>query len=704
MKQIPYRTHAGQGYPAGATVKDDGVNFSIFTRHGHAATLLLFDGDGDKQPIQTIELDPITNRTFFFWHVFVEGAQPRLQYTWWIGGSDGDESHKLRVGNRRQLLDPWAHIVSTTHWNRADASLGMHAHTAIRGVVEDDSYDWEGDTPVNHPLRDSIIYEMHVAGFTRHPSSGVAAAGTFRGLIDKIPYLQSLGVTDVELLPVMAFDEQDVPPATADRGLSNFWGYSPISFFALHPAYAHDDDVRSEFRDLVKALHRVNIGVILDVVFNHTAEGGADGPVFSFKGLANDVYYHLDPEDRRHYRDYTGCGNTINANHPVVAQLLQQCVNYWAREMHVDGFRFDLASALARGEDGGPMQHAPVLWNIEFSPDLADTRLIAEAWDAAGANQLGNFPGFRWAEWNGDYRDTLRRFVCGEAGMIGHVATRVAGSGDLFAGNGGLPINSINFITCHDGFTMLDLVSYNHKHNDANGEDNRDGTDANYSWNCGAEGQTGDREICELRARQVRNLMSILLLSQGVPMLLAGDEMLRTQRGNNNAWCQDNETSWIDWSLADKNADMVQFTRELIALRMRHPALRRDRFLTGEDRAGAAMPDIVWHGVNCDPPAWEDADARFLAFTLAPVEDGESALHVVLNMGGEAIRHALPDRYGVTWNLAIDTAAPPPHDIVAPPVQEQVVDGRFEIQDRSVAVFESTPASAAERSRRAAAT
>ncbi|MFQ5635655.1 MAG: glycogen debranching protein GlgX, partial [Gammaproteobacteria bacterium] len=657
--------------------------------HAHSATLLLFDGDDDRRPAQRIELDPVINRTFFFWHIFVVDAGPGLQYTWNVDGPPGDASNGFRIDVRRQLLDPWARAVSTTHWNRAHAVGRKRERNAIRGIVEADSYDWEGDEPIHHPLHDSIIYELHVAGFTRHPSSGVDAAGTFRGLIDKIPYLQSLGITDVELLPVMAFDEQDVPAATAQRGLTNFWGYSPIAFFALHPDYAGEEDVRTEFRDLVKALHRANIGVILDVVFNHTAEGGAGGPVFGFKGLANEVYYHLDPDNRRHYRDYTGCGNTVNANHPVVAQLLQQCVNYWAREMHVDGFRFDLASALARGEDGEPIQHAPVLWNIEFSPPLAKTRLIAEAWDAAGANQLGNFPGYRWAEWNGDYRDVVRRFIRGEPGLIGRVASRIAGSGDLFAQQGGLPINSINFITCHDGFTMHDLVSYDHKHNEGNGEDNRDGTDANYSWNCGHEGPSDDPDIVELRRRQVRNCMAILLLSQGVPMLLAGDEALRTQRGNNNAWCHDNEISWIDWSLVEKNADMVRFVRKMIALRQRHRSLRRDRFLTGGIVGDSNMPDIAWHGPDLDAPNWDDPAARSLAFTLAPVVAGEEPLHAILNMGHESVRLTLPAIPGSAWHLAVDTSAASPQDIVGPEKQRPLRAKSFAVRGRSVVVFEA---------------
>lgn len=684
-----YGIDAGRGFPPGATVTAEGANFSIFSRHATAATLLLYGSDDDLQPIQTIELDPDTNRTFFFWHVFVVGAEAGLQYTWRMDGPAGDAVNGLRIDRRHQLLDPWARLVSTTHWDRQAVLDDPDTGKAFRAVVEADSYDWEDDAPVNHALQDSVIYELHVGGFTRHPSAGVEAAGTFRGLIDKIPYLQSLGVTDVELLPVMAFDSEDVPADTASLGLTNYWGYSPIAFFALHPAYSAGDDVRTEFRDLVKALHRADIGVILDVVFNHTAEGGVDGPVFSFKGLANEVYYHLDNDDRHRYRDYTGCGNTLNANHPLVSQMLQQCVDYWAREMHVDGFRFDLASALARGEDGAPLQHAPVLWNIEFSPTLADTHLIAEAWDAAGAHQLGNFPGFRWAEWNGDYRDTVRRFVAGEPGLIGRIASRLAGSGDLFADQGGLPINSINFVTCHDGFTMFDLVSYQHKRNEANGEQNRDGTDANWAWNCGVEGPTDDPEINALRRRQVRNCLAILLLSQGVPMMLAGDEMLRTQDGNNNAWCQDNELSWIDWSLVDENADAVRFVREMIALRKRHPALRRARFLTGENNDASSLPDVTWYGANRNAPDWGNPDARSLAFTLAGVDADEPALHVIMNMSDEPLKHLLPEPAGKAWRVAVDTAAASPADVVTPADQRAVEEEFFRVRERSVVVLES---------------
>jgi isoamylase len=694
MASTPYTVRPGRGFPPGATFWPDGVNFTIFSRHATRASLVLFEDDLATQPLQIIELDPDENRSFFFWHVFVEGAGPGLQYAWRMDGPATTRQNGFRFDPDRLLLDPWSRCVNAIHWDRALTGRGEDLTTGIRGVVVAEDYDWEGDTPAHHPLQDSIIYELHVAGFTRGASATVVAPGTFRGLVEKIPYLQSLGITDVELMPVTAFDAQDVPHGVARRGLTNFWGYSPYAFFALHPAYATGADVRREFRDMVKALHRANIGVILDVVFNHTAEGGTGGPIINFKGLANEVYYHLDPDDRRLYRDYTGCGNTVNCNHPIVAQLLQQCAEYWVREMHVDGLRFDLASVLARGEDGETMHHAPVVWNIEFSPQLAQTKLIAEAWDATGVSQLGNFPGFRWAEWNGDYRDVIRRFVRGEAGIIDRVASRMTGSSDLFAARGAQPVNGINFITCHDGFTLYDLVSYNQKDNEANGEENRDGIDENHSWNCGHEGPTDDPEIVLLRRRQARNFLTILLLSHGVPMLLAGDEMLRSQKGNNNAYCQDNELSWIDWSLMDSNVDIVRFTREAIALRKRHPALCRTRFLTGKPGNGdPEMPDTTWHGATLAPPQWSDPDARILAFTLAPAVPDEEALHVVMNMADKQSKRSLPALPGRSWYRAIDTARGTPDDITPRAEQRRVRARSYTVQARSVVVFEARSAS-----------
>jgi glycogen operon protein len=420
-------------------------------------------------------------------------------------------------------------------WEREAALEGRLASSLRAEIVAADDYDWEGDRPLRRSLRDAVIYELHVSGFTRHPSSGVSNPGTFSGLVDKIPYLQALGVTDVELLPVFAFDTQDVPPATAAIGLDNFWGYSPVSFFAPHRAYAAGDDPRREFRDLVKALHAAGIGVILDIVVNHTAEGGADGPTIGCKGLINELFYVLDPQDRSKYLDFTGCGNTISSNQPLVAQWLLDCLRYWAVEMHVDGFRFDLAGVLSRDEEGEPLAHAPVIAAIEFAPELADVHLVAEAWDSGGLYQVGSFPGFRWAEWNDRYRDAVRRFLRGEPGHLGELATRIAGSSDLYAWAGKTPQNGINFVTCHDGFTLCDLVSYDRKHNSANGEHNRDGRDENLSWNSGIEGVTDDPDIQRLRSQRARNFRAVLLLSQGVPMLTAGDAVLRTQRGNNNA-------------------------------------------------------------------------------------------------------------------------------------------------------------------------
>ncbi len=420
-------------------------------------------------------------------------------------------------------------------------------------------------------------------------------------------------------------------------------------------------------------MHAAGIGVLLDVVFNHTAEAGADGPTINFKGLANDIFYHLDAADRRRYRDYTGCGNTINCNHPQVTSFIVHCLEYWVEELGVDGFRFDLASVFARDQRGELMADPPLPWAIESSRILSRVPLIAEAWDAAGLYQVGAFPGMAWAEWNGRYRDVMRRFVRGDPGLIGEVATRIAGSADLYAPGGRLPGNGINFITCHDGFTLHDLVSYDAKRNQANGEDNRDGSNDNLSWNCGVEGETGDPEVLRLRHRQARNFMAILLLSQGVPMILSGDEVLRSQGGNNNAWCQDNELSWFDWRLVEARADMLRFVRELIALRKRHPGLRRQRFLTGRPGPGASLPDVAWHGERLHEPPWHDGGARLLAFTLGAQDAGEASLHVILNMSDSERTVAVP-ALAQRWRLALDTALASPHDI-APPGQQASVEG-----------------------------
>jgi isoamylase len=673
---------AGDYRPLGATPSASGVNFAVYSPRATALWLRLYRGPRDEVPITEIELDPRIHRTYDFWHVFVEGAKPGWCYTWRADGpSDGGASFDAR----RELLDPWARLVNDAAWRR-EAAIDGGLDTALRAqIVPIDDYDWEGDAPLERPLRDSIIYELHVRGFTRHPSSAVAHGGTYSGVAEKIPYLRALGVTEVELLPIFAFDRQDVPAAGAALGLSNYWGYAPLAFFAPHSHYAAGEDPRREFRDMVKALHAAGIGVILDVVFNHTAEAGPAGPTMSFKGLANDVFYMLDTEEREEYLDYTGCGNTLNANHPFVTQFVLECLRFWAREMHVDGFRFDLASTFARGEDGAPISKPPVVASIEFAHELVGAHLIAEPWDAAGLYQVGSFPGGRFAEWNGRYRDGVRRFLRGEPGVLGEVATRLAGSSDLYLHASKTPQSSINFVTCHDGFTLYDLVSYDRKHNLANAEHDRDGRDDNHSWNSGIEGPTDDPAIQRLRGQRARNFMALLMLSQGVPMFAAGDEVLRTQRGNNNAYCQDNDLNWLDWSFSPAARGMLRFTRELIALRKRHPSLRRTRFLNG--RSENEPGEIHWFGETLEPPDWHDARARVLCFTLAGIEPSEPTLHVMINMASTVRVLPLPEAAERAWRRIVDTTLLPPEDVV--PTGVPVAAERYRLGPHGMAVFEA---------------
>ncbi|MEY6433811.1 glycogen debranching protein GlgX [Thioalkalicoccus limnaeus] len=689
----PYETRPGRRYPMGATLDEFGVNFSIYSRHATGAELLLYATATSPEPFQRIRLDPQLNHTFFSWHVLVLDLPPGTHYTWCLEGPQDPRGQGWRFDHRVELVDPWAREITAAAWDRGRRLReGPRPHDSLRAVVLADDYDWEGDQPLRIPSEETIIYELHVGGFTRHPSSRVGHPGTFAGLIEKIPYLQSLGITHVELMPVMAFDQQDVPKAVMAAGLTNYWGYSTHSFFSPHPGYCVDPEQgahRNEFRDMVKALHRAGIGVIMDVVFNHTAEGNARGPMINFKGFGNETFYCLDPIDKSIYLDFTGCGNTFNANHPFVSRFIIDSLEYWVREMHVDGFRFDLASAMARDGVGQPMAHPPVIWGIELSDTLASSKIIAEAWDAAGLYQVGSFPGYRWMEWNGRYRDSIRRFVRGDGGLISEVATRIAGSSDLYEANLRLPINSVNFVTCHDGFTLADLVSYDRKHNESNHEDNRDGTNDNLSWNCGAEGPTGDPGILALRRRQVRNFLTMLMVSQGVPMMLAGDEVMRSQGGNNNAWCQDNATSWFDWTLLETHHDLLRFTRELIALRKRHPSLQRRYFLSGRHRPASGLPDISWHGCELEAPPWDDEGARILAFTLNGRAEEEADLHVMLNMDEGAADFALPARADRVWHRSVDTALEPPEDI-APPLDQAPVDGgRYRVAPHSVVVLEA---------------
>jgi isoamylase len=684
-----YKIEKGHPHPLGAIPDENGVNFSIFSEHATGIELLLFDEHDDPEPIQVIQLDPDVNKTFHFWHVYVSGLQPGMHYAYRVDGSS-DRSGGHRFDKNKLLIDPYAKGNNKTLWQRMNACLpGDNLTTSMRSVVIDTSeYDWEGDRPLNRPMSETIIYEMHIGGFTKSPTSSVKHPGTFAGAIEKIPYLKELGVTAVELMPVFEFDDTEILRDVDGKPLKNYWGYSTMGYFAPHTGYCVNPQIGNhvrEFRDMVKALHQAGIEVILDVVFNHTDEGNHQGPVFCFKGIDNSIYYYLVAGDKQYYYDYTGCGNTFNCNHPIPEKLIVESLEYWVKELHIDGFRFDEGSVLSRGQDGVPLQYPPAIWNIELSETLADTKIIAEAWDAAGLYQIGYFPGYRWAEWNGRYRDDIRRFVKGESGIVGAVAARIAGSADLYQNHGHLPINSVNFITAHDGFTLNDLVSYNQKHNEANGEGNRDGIDENLSWNCGVEGETSDRWVEDLRDRQIKNFAAILLLSQGVPMIVMGDEVRRTQKGNNNAYCQDNELGWFDWNLVEKNSKLFRFWKLTIDFRLRHSNLHRSRYFTGSvNQRGLA--DISWHGCQLYSPGWNDPNARVLAFTLGGFNE-EADIHVMLNMYWEELEFEIPAVAGKQWYRAIDTAQNSPLDIAEPGKETLVTSNTYFVQGRSVVVL-----------------
>jgi glycogen operon protein len=675
---------AGTSAPPGATVQPGGVNFSVFSRDATAVELLLFDAPAAAAPSTVIRLDPRRHRTYHYWHAFVPGLKAGQVYAYRADGPF-DPARGLRFDKDKTLLDPYGRAVAVPdgYDRKAAARPGSTAATAMKSVVADPSaYDWEGDRPLARRYTETVIYELHVRGFTRDASSGVAAAarGTYAGLVAKIPYLKDLGMTAVELLPVFQFDPTDAPNGV------NYWGYQPVSFFAPHHAYSASRDplgVLDEFRDMVKALHRAGIEVILDVVFNHTTEAGADGPTLCYKGLANDFYYILE-DDKSRYADFTGCANTLNANQAIVRRLIQDSLRYWVTEMHVDGFRFDLASILTRDERGEPVPNPPILWDIESDPLLAGTKLIAEAWDAAGLYQVGTFVGDAWQEWNGRFRDDVRRFVKGERRMVSSVASRLLGSPDLYGHDRREAEQSVNFVTCHDGFTLNDLVSYDGKHNEANGEGNRDGSNDNDSWNCGAEGPTDDPAVEALRNRQVKNFLTIELLAAGAPMIQMGDEVRRTQQGNNNAYCQDGPISWFDWSLVERHADVHRFVKLLTTFRHRRDVLSESGSLTLTALLDRAR--IVWHGVQVGRPDWGD-DSRSIAFTMHSVR-GRFLLHGIFNAYWEPLAFELPPRGdGDPWHRCIDTALPSPDDIQPWKVAPAVHDAVYVAQPRSVAVF-----------------
>ena len=648
--------------------------------------LLLYDRVDDQSPACIIPLDPLHNRTYHYWHVFVPGLASGQIYAYRAHGPL-EPVRGLRFDADKVLLDPYGRAVAIpTDYQRSAASrFGRNDRFAFKSVVANvETYDWEGDVPLGRSFAETIIYEMHVGGFTRHPSSGVAPErrGTYAGLIEKIPYLLDLGITAVELLPVFQFDWQDAPP-----GLTNYWGYAPVSFFAPHGRYSSRADplgTLDEFRDMVKALHRAGIELILDVVFNHTAESDERGPTMSFRGLDNSTYYML--EDGGRYANYSGTGNTLNANQSVVRRLIIDSLHYWVETMHVDGFRFDLASILSRDDEGRPLANPPVLWDIESDPVLAGTKLIAEAWDAAGLYQVGHFVGDSWKEWNGRFRDDVRAFVRGDPGMVPRLADRLLGSPDLYADEPREPEKSINFITSHDGFTLEDLVSYDTKHNEANLEANRDGIDHNVSWNCGVEGPTADPAVEALRSRQMKNLLAINILSLGAPMLLMGDEVRRTQRGNNNAYCQDNEISWFDWTGLERHSDIHRFVRELIKIRFMRESVRFKHDLTLAELMGRAKVHL--HGVRLDHPDL-GYESRSLALTAASLS-GDLLMHFALNAYWEPLDFelpALPDWATSGWRRVIDTSLPSPLDIVDPRSAASVTGETHRVDARAAVVL-----------------
>jgi isoamylase len=653
-------SNAGRHAPLGTDITKDGVNFSIFTRTATGVELLLFDREDTAKPSRIITLDPVVNRTYHYWHTFVPGIKSGQLYGYRILGPD-DSTKGFRFDPSKVLLDPYGRgvVIPKGYTPETARSPGDNSKTALKSVVVDTStYDWEGDTPLRIPSSRTIIYEMHLSGFTRNPNSGVAKKkrGTYAGLIEKIPYLKDLGITAVELLPVFAFDPQACP-----AGLVNYWGYQPVSFFAPHPAYSSSHDALgpvTEFRDMVKALHRSGIEVILDVVFNHTAEGGQNGPTLCLRGIDNPTYYIL--EEGGKYADYSGCGNTINANHPVVRRMIVDSLRYWVREMHVDGFRFDLASILSRDSSGNVIPNPPVLWDIESDPELAGTKLIAEAWDAGGLYQVGSFIGDAWKEWNGRFRDDARDFFRGELGAVGKLADRMLGSHEVYGHDQRGPEQSVNFVTCHDGFTLNDLVSYNEKHNEANGEENRDGSNDNKSWNCGVEGPSDDRTIEELRTRQVKNFLSVTLLSLGVPMILMGDEVRRTQKGNNNCYCHDDETAWFDWSLVEKYSEILRFVKLLSARRLLRDVKHEQQRVSLTQLIERAHK--AWHGVRLNQPDWGES-SHSIAFG-AELRDEKLLFHLILNGYWESLDFELPTiADGIAWHRWIDTSLASPEDI-----------------------------------------
>lgn len=675
----------GRPLSLGAVITSDGVNFSLYSRDATKVSLILFNSADDKIPSSVIELDPLKNKTGSIWHVFIPGAKEGTLYLYKVEGPYIPPKG-LRFNSNKYLFDPYAKaftLGSVFRSYNSQRAVGFSENVGgelqnlsdfPKCVVVDDSFDWEGDKPLNIPMEKTVIYETHLKGFTASKTSDVAKeiAGTYKGFTQKIDYLKSLGITAVELLPVFEFDENEVGNTNPKTGetLVNYWGYSTIGFFAPKTTYSSNRSPCGpviEFKQMVKELHKAGIEVILDVVYNHTAEGNEHGYTFEFRGLQNDVYYSLPQSDKNYYMNFSGCGNSVNCNNPVTAAFILDSLRYWVTQMHVDGFRFDLASILTRAPNGAPIGYdMPSLTAaISEDPILANTKIIAEPWDCAGLYQLGGFPGGennRWSEWNGRFRDDIRRFIRGDENTATAAATRICGSSDCYNHSGRSPLASINFVTAHDGFTLNDLVSYNFKHNEENGEENRDGSDDNLSYNHGFEGECTNPKIEKTRIKTIKNFLVYLFLSQGVPMLLGGDEMRRTQNGNNNAYCQDNELSWVNWNLAEKNKGLVRFTSLLINLRKNHTVFSRIKFFSDFYEKGE-IPEITWYDINAKVPEWNKM-GRFLAFRLNGLEV-DNDFYVATNMDLYDLTITLPTLPGnKKWYRVCDTSFESPDDIL----------------------------------------
>jgi len=697
----------GSPLPFGVKLVKGGANFSILSRNATSVILVLFNSTDSDSEYEEILLDPSINKTGDIWHIWVRGIQKGQLYGYRIDGSYEPENG-FRFNKNKLLLDPCTRAVTGNfQWDLSDArgydpnsplgdlsfSIKDSAPGAPKCIVIQEDVIYLGK-PIKKSLKDTIIYELHVKGFTCHESSNVDNKGTFKGLTEKIQYLKDLGVTAVELMPIHEFDEDEnnnINPFTNEK-LKNYWGYSTISFYAPKGRFCSAGTMGEQYyecKEMIRKFHDAGIEVILDVVFNHTAEVDHLGPTLCFRGIDNSIYYILE-NDKRFYKNFSGCGNTFNCNHPIAREFIINCLKYWVIEMDVDGFRFDLASILGRDVDGNILSNPPLLERIEEDSILRDTKIIAEAWDVAGAYQVGDFPG-RWAEWNGKYRDDVRRFWRGDDNSVGFFATRILGSADLYQHSQKNPLHSINFITCHDGFTLNDLVTYNEKHNLANGESNKDGENNNISHNYGYEGESANEEIDIIRNRQVKNFIATLFLSQGVPMLLAGDEFRRTQQGNNNAYCQDNEISWINWLMLEKHRDVFRFCKEMIRFRKEHPVLKRNSFFTGIPNNNYTYPDVVWHGITLNTPDW-DVKSHCIACLLngdyANDDHRDNDIYMAFNASSEGKFFEIPDApNNKSWLLVLDTAMLSPNDIFEKGKEKQINDKVYYVESRSTIVL-----------------